>query len=116
MAATANSIKVLVVDGSYSGLHELGFPLPALATMQAVGVQLGQACWDIGRSESGLSVSFFWPHSRAGPSKVTDSVLKLTKSKKRRLRQKKHKQGGGNVKSSHKVQVNQGPSSVTKGS
>ena len=37
-------IAVLVVDGNYSVLRALGFPLPALAAMQEAGVQLGQAC------------------------------------------------------------------------
>ena len=34
MADALGKIAVLVVDGNYSALRELGFPLPALAAMQ----------------------------------------------------------------------------------
>ena len=79
-------IAVLVVDGNYSALRALGFPLPALAAMQEAGVQLGQACWDVKQSTSGLSLSFFWPQN----SRQTQlsSTQKITKSKKRRRRRK----------------------------
>ena len=60
MANTGGKIAVLVVDGKYSAL---GFPFPAIAAMQEAGVQLEQACWDVKLSPSGMSVSFFWPHS-----------------------------------------------------
>ena len=45
MADTRGKIAVLV-DGNYSALRVLSFPLPALAAMQEAGVQIGQACWD----------------------------------------------------------------------
>ena len=40
-------ITVLVVDGKYSVLYALGFPLPALAAMQEAKVRLGQTRWDV---------------------------------------------------------------------
>lgn len=45
MADTRGKIAVLV-DGNYSALRALSFPLPALAAMQEAGVQIGQGCWD----------------------------------------------------------------------
>ena len=48
--ALSSGISVLVVDGDYSALRGLGFPLPALATMQEVGVTLSDACWDVSTS------------------------------------------------------------------
>ena len=45
MADTRGKIAVLV-NGNYSVLHVLSFPLPALAAMQEAGVQIGQGCWD----------------------------------------------------------------------
>ena len=47
MADTRGRIAVLVVDGNYSAIHALGFPLPAFAAMQEAGVELGQACWGV---------------------------------------------------------------------
>ena len=76
MLATGGKISVLVVDGNYSALHELGFPL---AAMQVAGVQLGQACWDLKQSTSGMSVSFFWPSS--GQTQLS-STLKTSLVKK----------------------------------
>ena len=54
MANTGGKIAVLVVDGKYSALRELGFPFPAIAVMQEAGVQLEQACWDVKLSSSGI--------------------------------------------------------------
>ena len=54
--------------------------------MQEAGVQLGQACWDVKQSTSGISVSFFWPQD-SRPTKLS-STQKITKSKKRRHRHK----------------------------
>ena len=87
MADTCGKIAVLVVDGNYSAHRALGFPLPALAAMQEAGVQLGQACWDMKQSTSGISVSFFWPQTDSRQAQLR-STQKITKSKKRRRRRK----------------------------
>ena len=81
--AVSSGIFVVVVDGNYSMLKELGFSLPALAYMQGTKVHLRRACWDIKKSFSGFSVSFFWP-----ATKVHSDI----KSKKRRRRRKARKQ------------------------
>ena len=83
---TRSKIAVFVVDGNYSALRELGFPLPALAAMQGAGVQLGHACWDVKQSNSGISLSFFWPQSLR-QSQL--SSAQITKPKKRRRRKSK---------------------------
>ena len=81
-AMTRGKTVVLVVDGNNSALRALGFPLPALAAMQEAGVQLGQACWDVKQSTSGISVSFFWPQtdSRQTRLRVTRPALNVTTS------------------------------------
>ena len=89
MADTRGKIAVLAVDGNYSTLRELGFPLPALAAMQEAGVQLGQACWDVKQSTSGISVSFFWP--QISRQSQLSSAQKITKPKKKRRRRKSKK-------------------------
>ena len=43
---------VLVVDGEFTTLHKVGFPLPALASMQEAGFNLRDACWDVKKSLS----------------------------------------------------------------
>ena len=47
MVEQKSSISVVVVEGEFSALHRLGFPFPALATMQHAGLQLRDASWDI---------------------------------------------------------------------
>ena len=54
---TCKTITVLVVDGQLGALHKLGFPLPALASMQEGGALLSEASWNVRKSLAGLSVS-----------------------------------------------------------
>ena len=76
-------VLVLVVDGSYSALNKLGFPIrfSTLAYLQDAGLLLETACWDIKKSCSGFSVSFFWP--TAGTTKAHNSSNKNKKKKRR---------------------------------
>ena len=60
MAMQKSSISVVVVKGEFLALYRLGFPFPALATMQDVGLQLCDASWDVRKSATGLSVSKFF--------------------------------------------------------
>ena len=92
MAPTSN-ISVLVLEGNYSVLHGLGFPISALAAMQEAGVHIREACWDVKQSNTGLSVSFFWPHcsptvklSKPSIAHKTVNSNNYSKSKRRRLR------------------------------
>ena len=48
--AAPSAISVLVVEGEFTALHKLGFPLPALPTMQEAGFSLRDACWDVKKS------------------------------------------------------------------
>ena len=79
--AAESQCSVVVVDGSYSALNKLGFPISALACMQDAGLLLETACWDIKKSCSGFSVSFFWP--TAGTTKAHNSSNKNKKKKRR---------------------------------
>ena len=82
--AAPSAISVLVVEGEFTALHKLGFPLPALATMQEAGFSLRDACWDVKKSLSGFSVSFFWPADKV--SAVAKAHNPTTKRKRRRRR------------------------------
>ena len=83
MADTCGKIAVLVVDGNYCALCVIGFPLPALAAMQEARVQLGQDCWDVKQSTSGMSVSFFWlQNSRQTQLSSTQKITKPTLEEK----------------------------------
>ena len=97
-----NDVKFsgVVVEGIFSCLGGLGFPLPALAAMQWAGAQISAACWDVRKSMSGLSASFFWPtsHCQSGASQCpVNSARKIStsshysKSKKRQIRREKQK-------------------------
>ena len=87
-----STITVLVVEGA---LHKLGFSLPALAAMQAAGIQLRQVCWDVKQSSTGISVSLFWPKAS---QTLFSSTLKISKSKKHRIRRKRNKCATADVK------------------
>ena len=94
MAAPDFSVSVLVVDGQLGALHKLGFPLPALASIQEAGALLSEACWNVRKSSAGLSVSLFWPTNPAGAAGVASKSKphnNISKSKKRRLRRMKCK-------------------------
>ena len=78
-----------VIDGKLLRCTiKLGFPLPALASMQEAGFNLRDACWDVKKSLSGFSLSFFWPaETRASIFKHT--ATSLTTKKRRRRRERK---------------------------
>ena len=79
-------VSVFVLEGVFSSLHRLGFPLPALATMQEAGAHLKDASWNVRKSSTGLPVSF--SPSTTGSTSKTDVIV--SKSKKRRLRRKRN--------------------------
>ena len=87
----SSSISVIVVDGAYSALQKLGFPLPALASMQDSGLHLKDACWDVKKSLTGFSVSFFWPASPAAITHISRKNKSNNKSKRRRRQGKNGK-------------------------
>lgn len=92
-------ISVLVVDGVLGALHRLGFPFPALASMQEAGVFLTEASWNIRKSTAGLSLTLFWPSNSAKSAVAppSNSIGKISKSKKRRMRRLKCKGKPGSV-------------------
>ena len=84
MAATGTAS--FVVEGDYSALLKLDFPLPALVSMQDAGFNLRGACWDMRKSLTGFSVSFFWPD--ISPSKSVAHLGTTTKNKPKRTRRR----------------------------
>ena len=56
--------------------------------MQEAGVQLRQACWDVKQSSTGISVNLYWPKVS---QTLLSSTLKISKSKKRRIRRNRIK-------------------------
>ena len=72
---------MVVVEGELSALHSMGFPLPVLATLQEAKSHLQDACWDLKKSNSGISVSF-WP--TVSTNCVAQAPPKLKKRRKRR--------------------------------
>ena len=81
----AMTISVVVVEGELSALHSMGFPLPVLATLQEAKLHLQDACWDLKKSNSGISVSFFWP------TVSTNCVAQAPPKRKKRRRRRRHK-------------------------
>ena len=59
----AESVKIVVsvLEEPYTSLHKTGVPLTVCHCLQSKGLQLGHALWTATQSQSGFSVSFFWP-------------------------------------------------------
>ena len=78
------TISVVVVEGELSALHSMGFPLPVLAALQEAKLHLQDACWDLKKSNSGISVSFFWPT-------VSTNCVAQAPPKRKKRRRRRHK-------------------------
>ena len=86
-AAPEKCVPIVVVDGVLGALHRLRFPLPALPSMQDAGVHPSDASWNVRKTAFGLSMSLFWPCVSTNGSTVAP---RISKSRKRRLRRRKH--------------------------
>ena len=54
-----------VLEGSFAGLQGVGIPLPVCIHLQDLGLQFEGAQWTAKHSNTGFSISFFWPvHDR----------------------------------------------------
>ena len=89
MAVQKSNISVVVVEGEISALHRFDFPFPTLASVQDAGVLLRDASWDIRKSTTGLSVSFFWPTFMPNQARTTVNAKSKRKRKGRHRRKKK---------------------------
>ena len=72
------TIHVAVLEGTFACLSELGIPLLACIQMQSMGLKLGEAQWTARSTNTGFSVSFFWP---TGWKSTTRHVRKRKKRK-----------------------------------
>ena len=56
-------IRMSVLEGSFAGLQGVGIPLqlPVCIHLQDLGLQLEGAQWTAKQSNTGFSISFFWP-------------------------------------------------------
>ena len=50
-----------VLEGQYTQLSNLGFPISLVMELQQGGLRLGNAKWSSRLSDAGFLVSFFWP-------------------------------------------------------
>ena len=53
--------RVSMLEGSFTGLQGVGIPLPVCIHLQDLGLQLEDAQWTTKQSNTGFSISFFWP-------------------------------------------------------
>ena len=54
-------IRVSVLEGSFTGLQVVGIPLPVCIHLEDLELQLEGAQWTAKQSNTGFSISFFWP-------------------------------------------------------
>ena len=62
--ASAATIRVCVLEGQFTQLSNLGFPVSLAVELQQGGLCLDNAKWSSRLSDAGFSVSFFWPIAR----------------------------------------------------
>ena len=60
----ADAIRVCVLEGIYAKMTELGLPLSLAVELQYRGLHLDSSLWTARLSNSGYSVSLFWPSQR----------------------------------------------------
>jgi len=60
----AGTIRVCVLEGIYAKMTELGLPLSLAVELQYRGLHLDSSLWTARLSNSGYSVSLFWPSQR----------------------------------------------------
>ena len=77
----ADSIKVVVLEAEFAALSRLGLPISLSLQLQQSGLKLADALWTARASESGFSVSLFWP-SEAKASKRGRRKRKVVKVRK----------------------------------
>ena len=54
-------IRMTVLEGTFTGLQGVGIPLPFCIHLQDLGLQFECAQWTAKQSNTGYSISFFWP-------------------------------------------------------
>ena len=82
-----NAVRVAVLDGDFARLTAMGLPMAISVQLQQMALKLSDALWTAKNSNSGFSVSLYWPSS---------DLEKIKKSsnfplKRRRKRRKKSK-------------------------
>ena len=74
------AIKVSALEGDFTSLSTVGFPLSLCIQLQSSQLKLKEAMWPAKCSSGGFSVNFFWP--TYAPEKVN------VQSKKRKCKRK----------------------------
>ena len=74
------AIKIAVLEGEFASLVGLGFPLSLSIQLQESCLTLSKALWTAKSTNSGFSVSLFWP----APDSVKDKHQPRRKRRKRR--------------------------------
>ena len=83
---TSGKIRVCVLDGHQAELASAGLPFSVCLRLQELGLPMSAAQWSTRQTNSGFSVSFFWPSTR-GATTVTQ--LKSRNRRRRRRRRKR---------------------------
>ena len=57
-------IRVSALEGSFAGFKGVGIPLLVCIHLQDLGLQFGGVQWMAKQSNTGFSISCFWPESK----------------------------------------------------
>ena len=74
------AIKVVVLEGNFASLCALGFPRSLSIQLQQSCLKLSEAHWTSRSTDTGFSVSFFWP----APERVNMPVMDMKRKRRKR--------------------------------
>ena len=92
-----SNIRVVVLESDFAGLSAVGFPLALSFQLQQNALRLSEAMWTAKSTDSGFSISFFWPRGNSQQQGV--------KKRRRRKSKVRSKLGGVNEQSGNRVDV-----------
>ena len=73
------AIKVAVLEGDFAAICDLGLPFSLSLQLQSSDLKLSEALWTVKSSNTGFSVSLYWP---------SGAVTEKMKPKKRKHRKR----------------------------
>ena len=85
-------VKVAVLEGDFDALSKLGLPFSVRFQLQSAGLKLSKALWTAKTSNTGFSISLFWPLQKTHMASASQSQS---------LRRRKREDPGRNTRLLH---------------
>ena len=83
--AVGAGIRIAVLEGLFCGLHEVGVPFSVSLHLQERKLTFEKAQWTMKHTDSGFSVSFFWPTTEPASAPRRSKVRKPRKRRNKKM-------------------------------